>query len=463
MKNELIQTSLLQQVQRLTPLQIRYVRMLEMSEPELMEEISKAVEEMPALGIKTDVSDTTQDEMPSYRFFTPSSAPEDVAAGNNLSETETLYSHVLSQLNELSLNDTEKFLAEIIVGNINDAGYLERTPQQISDDILIQTGQIYSPKEINRVIDIIRSLDPPGIASRNLQESLLNQLEKLGQSPSRDLALNIVRDLFDHLSLKHYDVMMSRTASTKSQLQEALSVIRSLNPRPATGFSTNGIESNSQLILPELTVEIVGDKAIVNVSGKIPELEVEQSFSIENDKLAGAIGRSHEEALTFIRSRRDEAALFIKALQMRQTTLLNIMTAIANRQLDFFRTGDDNKLRPMLLKDIAADTGYDISTVSRSTSGKYVSTPFGVFPLKHFFNEKSPATSGDDNAAHTTAVQVMNEIKAAIETEDNTHPLTDDEIKDILKEKGYDVARRTVAKYRERLEIPVARMRKELN
>lgn len=479
----LSQSQDLRQIQRLSPIQVRYVRMLEMSAPELEDEVHRALDEMPALQVADDtegnnsetfnetaeqmqLADYRDDDIPSYKLearnFGPDSETRQYVSAN---DDPSLYESLLAQLSELSLGSDIAAIAREIVGNLDTNGYLTRTVRQIADDMAINRGVEVSERQVEEALAAVRSLDPPGIGATDLRDSLLIQLSRLRRSAPGDrrlsLAYAIIEKYFNLLSLKHYDTLQERLQIDREQLRDALDLIRSLNPKPGALAGESTLAAQSGVIVPDATVDVDNSRISIQLDNNIPQLAIEQSFAADSLVPDGVPAAERDKALVFTRMHRNEAAMFIKSLSMRQQTLMNVIRAIVTLQKEFFLTGEESALRPMVLKDVAALAGYDLSTVSRATSGKYISTPAGVYPLKFFFNEKSPATrdasDGDVSSVHITAA-----IKSLIDGEDKSSPLTDLQITDLLKQQRLDVARRTVAKYRERLGYPVARLRKEL-
>lgn len=468
-------------MQRLTPLQINFVRLLQMNEPEIEAEVGHALDEMPALATDDDVAvastdsgeefsetaeqmqmaDYKADDRPDYSFD-PSRNNADYYGGAGLADdSASLYDLLMQQLRELPLTDRMTDIARCVVGNIDANGYLKMTDLQLADDLAINHGIDASDREVAEAVAIVRSLDPAGVGARDLQQCLMLQLQRIKGSDRRaDIALEIVSNYFQELSLKHYDRIMRQLGIDDVALKDALALIRQLNPKPGGGDSSI-YERNRNAITPDATVEITDDGRIsIALSNRIPVLRIEQSFDPQQGIAATTGSRASSEASIFIKSRREEAQTFISALTMRQNTLFAVIKAIVDYQKPFFMSAEESRLRPMGLKDIAAATGLDMSTVSRATSGKYLSTPAGIFPMKYFFNERVQGSA--DDTEDTSSRQVVMAIKELIDGENKMKPLTDLELMAELEKMGLKVARRTVAKYRERQGIPIARLRREI-
>lgn len=474
---ESLKLSLSQKLQqRLSPLQMRFVRMLEMTGPEVEEEVRRELDDNPALEVadrsenespEDDFHESAEemqladykdeDEIPAYRLEARNSSRDDryyepvaVAAENSLGEWLT------DQLRETDMSEAELLAASYIVGNIDDNGYLTRTLRQILDDLAINAGLDMTMEQLKEVAERIRSLDPAGVCAYDLRDCLSLQLKRLEPSEARKNAIEIVDYYFDLFSLRHYDRLAAALGIDREKLREAIEVIRSLNPKPGGMIGDSEADARSRHIIPDFNVEVDGDTITLTLLNNIPELAIEKSFVGESDGFAVAsTAASRKDALAFISRKREDATDFIDLLRLRQQTLYNVMAAIVRLQHDFFVSEDETQLRPMILKDVSRETGYDLSVISRATAGKYVSTPVGIYSLKFFFNER---VGGDDD--DTSSREILAVIREIIEGEDHRHPLSDDALMKELNERGYEIARRTVSKYRERLGFPVARLRK---
>lgn len=466
--------------QKLSPLQVCFGRMLEMTCPEFEDEVQRMLDDNPALAsadtqLAADTFDAGQfdetaeqvqladyandDEVPPQ--FYGASGYQGTGAGfvepMATDTSVTLLDTIEQQLAELRLSERELQIGRYVAGNLDDNGYLTRDVFSMALDIDEHTGINVSTGQVQHMLDIIRTLDPPGVGAVDLRDCLILQLRRKPESRLQKLALEIVVHYFDLFSLKHYKKLVSALNVSEAELKDALNIIRQLNPKPGSFLQSDANDEKTHHIIPDFSVEIDGDTVTVSLLNRVPELAVETSFTVEAEPKAA--GRSQTQAVAFVRQKREEAMEFMRLLKMRQNTLLRVMEAIVKLQRDFFVDGacsDTSLIRPMILKDVSALTGYDLSVISRATAGKYVATPAGVYPIKLFFNERTNDT--DDTSAH----EIMSALRKIVEEEDKGHPLSDDSITALLQAKGYDIARRTVAKYRERMGIPVGRLRKEI-
>lgn len=481
MKESLSQ-SLEQRLQlRLSPMQMRLVRMLEMTEPEIEEEVRREVDDNPALEVvdtpvageeptetygesaeQMQLADyRDEDDIPPYRLEANNRSADDVrfepvavAAGESLMES------LMSQLAETDLSQRQLAIARYIVGNIDDNGYMTRTLPQIDDDLAIDAGIEVDMAEIKDIFARIRTLDPAGVGAYDLRDCLSLQLRRMPDSEAVRTAREIVDNYFDVFSLRHFDRLGSLLGISRESLREADEVIRSLDPKPASRFGESDADDRARHIVPDFYVEVDrNDRITVSMPGSLPELAIERSFDVDDEVSVADTGETSmrkREALSFISSKRRDASDFIELLRLRRVTLMKVMEAIARWQREFFLSEDESRLRPMVLKDIAGAIGMDISVVSRATAGKYVATQGGVYPLKFFFNER---VSEDEDASSR---EILSALRVLIQEEAPSSPMSDDALTARLTEMGYNIARRTVAKYRERLGIPVARLRKKL-
>ncbi len=475
---ESLKLSLSQKMQqRLSPLQMRFVRLLEMSGPEIEDEVRRELDDNPALGIADNEESVShddsfnesaeemqladyrdEDDIPSYRLEANNHSRDDsYFEPTAVAEESSLNEALLSQLSETDISPLDYKIAGYVIGNIDDNGYLTRTLVQILDDLAINAGIDIDMEHLRAVVRRVRALDPPGVCAFDLRDCLALQLKRLEPTPARKTALEIVEHYFDLFSLKHFDRLASMLGLDKDQLKDAVEVIRSLNPKPGSAVGDSEADVKSRHIIPDFIVETDGDSLTLTLVNNIPDLAIEKSFVSDGAGfIDGESARGRKEAESFIYRKKEDATEFIGLLKLRQQTLYRVMSAIVKLQHDFFMSDDDSSLRPMILKDVARETGYDLSVISRATAGKYVATPGGIYPLKFFFNER---VGVDDEASSR---EILAAIRELVESEDPQHPLSDDTLMKLLAEKGYEIARRTVAKYRERIGIPVARLRKKI-
>lgn len=467
------------QQQTLAPLQLQYVKALEMTAPEFDEEVRRELDDNPALEAVSETSDTEiesfgesaeqlqkadysdPDEMPSYLLEAHNrSADDPVREHIAVSSGETLMDSLTRQLDEMvGLSDDQRQIARYIIGNIDDNGYLTRTPAAMANDISVATGVDVDTQQVNTALKKVRLMEPAGVGAIDLRDTMLLQLQRRKEGGhALTVATEIVRDYFDLLSKMHLDRLRSLLGLTPEQLEDAMRLIRTLDPKP--GAQVGGAEDERiRHISPDFYVESDSDDNItLTLGGHSPQLQIEESFRVDPESQSKdmRLSRMEEAARAFVRQKRDEAAMFIKASEMRRATLRRVMTAIINLQREFFLTDNPMKLRPMVLKDVAAVTGDDMSVISRATAGKYVATRQGVYPLKYFFNEHRK--EGDDSSTH----QVLEIIRTLIDEEDKKSPLSDEAITAALRGRGIEIARRTVAKYREKIGAPVARLRRRV-
>jgi RNA polymerase sigma-54 factor len=481
------------QQQRLTPLQVRYVRLLEMSGPEFEEQIRNAVEEMPALEAtqpddvapSADGSENTEeglpfsesqhdmqvadyaseDDIPDYlrrQMKGGSQAlPEDYFEAPIVAGDDSMVDSLMLQLDEQDVTEDERLIARYIIGNLDDSGYLTRDMHSIADDIAYAEGREFSNDQLRSTWDKVRLLDPPGIGAVDLRDCLLIQLKRLPRTVENLTALEIIRDYFDIFSKKHFSKVTAAMGINEDQLRKALNVISHLNPKPGHLLESTG-GGTAVAVIPDFHVEVdQNGNMTLTLLNKIPELNIEQSFAADAP-LPEASERKMSEARLFLKQKRDEASDFIKIVNMRQQTLFTVMSAILKIQRPFFLTEDESQIRPMVLRELAEATGLNLTVVSRATQGKYVMTSGGIYPLKMFFNESRQKNMPQEETGDNTTPKINAAIKQIIENEDKNKPLSDEQITQMLLKSGFDIARRTVAKYREKLGFPVGRLRKSL-
>ena len=390
------------------------------------------------------------------------SADDDIYEAPVVNE-ETFQDYLNQQLAYHDLTDEQLLIGEYIIGNLDDNGYLNRPVPNIVDDLLFTMNLSTTDQEVENVLHIVQRLDPPGIAARNLQECLLIQLQRMqaeDPSPYTDynLCMAIIKDCFEEFTRKHYDKIGKKLDISNRELKPALDAILRLNPKPADA-STPSVK-NIHYITPDFFVTVRDGKVDLTLDGRnVPELHVSKQYLKMMEEFSNSKDtRNMQEAAQFVKQKIDAARWFIDAINQRQNTLYTTMKAIVDLQEEYFLTGDETKLKPMILKDVADKVGMDISTISRVANSKYVQTPYGTFQLKFFFSEGITNDEGEEVSTR----EIKKILKDAVEGEDKTNPMTDEQLMLVLKDKGYPIARRTVAKYREQLGIPVGRMRKEI-
>ncbi len=476
-------------LQKLSPQQIQMIKLLEVPTLQIEQRIKKELEENPALEEGPEDDDEMQsgedledqyneedkdhdeftlddyieeDDIPEYRLQTNNYSRDDDKKGEiPFSVGSSFHEHLESQFNLRDLTEKQKILGEYIIGNIDEDGYLRRELENIVDDLAFLQNVTTNEKELEEVLEIIQDLDPAGVGARTLRECLLIQLAiKDRTQGSIKLAYTILDLYFDEFSKRHYDKITSKLGITEDELRNAIEEILKLNPKPGSVFS-DSFTKNSHQIIPDFILDLTEDGFDLHLNSRnLPELRLSSSY---NEMLHSYIKNKNQkkemkEAIMFVKQKIDSARWFIDAIRQRQNTLLLTMNAILEYQQEYFADGDETKLKPMILKDVAEMTGLDISTVSRVANSKYIQTHFGILPLKFFFSEGLQTDSGEEVSTR----EIKRILQDCIENEEKRRPLTDERLTEILQEKGYQIARRTVAKYREQLNIPVARLRREI-
>ena len=470
--------------QKLSPQQIQLMKLIQLSTLDLEQKIEAELGENPALetGAEEEIEpldnteeydDTTiidteeididqylsDDEIPSYRLYANNQSSDDEDRTIPVSGGISFHQYLFQQVGNLILNEEEIAIAEFLIGSIDDSGYIRRSNEELIDDLAFTQNIMVTQKQLDKVLRSIQSLDPPGVGARSLQECLSLQLSKKSKDrPEVIHAQEIIEKQFDHFSHKHYIKLQERIGISEEELKNALGIIAKLNPKPG-GALSNTIQNTH--IVPDFILTLEEGKIEVRLNRRnAPQLHVSQAYK---EMLAGyqestKKSKSQQEAVLFIKQKLDSAKWFIDAIVQRHQTLYLTINAIVAHQKEYFLSGDERMLRPMILKDIADAIGMDISTVSRVANSKYIETPYGVKLLKTFFSEGLKNEEGED----VSSIEIKTILENLIGGENKKKPLTDQALSLALKEKGYIVARRTVAKYREQLDIPVARMRKEL-
>lgn len=498
MLNQRLQQKLLQ---KLSPQQILLMKLLQIPSVALEQRIKQEIEENPALE---DISDNLEegsqqeededndndleqdspeeegveesetrnqddefdlddyvdeyDDTPAYRYNDSNRSPDDDHREIPFVAGVTFQESLISQLGLRTTDEKQYQIGITIIGNLDDSGYLQRDLDALTDDLAFTQNIQATRQEVEEVLAIVQDLDPPGVGARNLQECLLIQLRKLEEhTPEVNLAIVIIDRFFEEFTKKHYDKIIKRAHIDEEDLKEAIEVILKLNPKPGNSMSET-VKTN-YYIVPDFFVRSDGDELELTLNTRnAPELRLSRTYLDMLETYSENKSKKDKEALLFVKQKLDSAKWFIDAIKQRQNTLYSTMKAIMEYQKEYFFTGDETRLRPMILKDIAEIVGLDISTVSRVANSKYVQTNFGTFLLKSFFSESMQTNTGEEVSTR----EIKTILSECIEKEEKIKPLTDEQLTEILKEKGYNIARRTVAKYREQLNIPVARLRKEL-
>ena len=476
--------------QKLSPQQIQLMKLIQLPTQAFEQRLKQEMEENPALeGGKDepenyddtydefdnsddsyDDSETigedinvdeylSDDDIPDYRTQSNNYSADDddkdipFAAGTSFTQ------YLTNQLNTFRLTDDERDIAEFLVGSVDESGYIRRSLTDIADDLAFTQNVYTDEKSIEKVLHVVHQLDPAGVGARNLQECLSIQLHRKEKNPDVELAIDIIDNAFEQFTKKHYKKLLQKFDITEMQLKDAIDEIEHLNPKPGGSYSGNN--KIVEHIVPDFAIKIVDGELELTLNGRnAPELHVSREYTdmMKGYKEAKDKSKSQKDAVLFIKQKLDAAKWFIEAIKQRQQTLFVTMSAIMHYQKEYFLTGDETKLRPMILKDIADEIDMDVSTVSRVANSKYVDTPYGTKLIKDFFSESMTNDQGEEVSTR----EIKKILEITIADENKRKPLTDDKLAAILLEKGYPIARRTVAKYREQLDIPVARLRKKI-
>ena len=473
--------------QKLSPQQIQLMKLIQLPTIDFEQKIKQELEENPALEIKDnsndaldeDFSNLNEDELnnesiddediniedyinyddtPAYKLSyntNNESENSEIPLASGISFTE----YLLNQLNTLRLNDDEAKIAEFLVGSIDNSGYLRQNTDEIIDDLAFTQNIEVSTKKLNKILSIVQQLDPPGVGAQSLQECLILQLKRKPSNKQIDLANNIIKKSFDQFSKKHFNKLIEKYDINEKELKAAINEIEKLNPKPGNSYSN--YEKPVEQIIPDFKIEISNNSLALTLNNRNnPVLKISNHYNemLKGYKLDKNKTKSQKEAIQFIKQKLDSAKWFIDAVKQRQETLYITMHAIMKYQEEYLLSGDEKKIKPMILKDIAEKIEMDISTISRVANSKYVDTPYGTKLLKEFFSESMTTQSGEE----ISTIEIKKILEIIVENENKRAPQTDEKLVKLLKEKGYKIARRTVAKYREQLNIPVARLRKEI-
>ncbi|SKB54242.1 RNA polymerase, sigma 54 subunit, RpoN/SigL [Salegentibacter holothuriorum] len=477
--------------QKLSPQQIQLMKLIQLPTQAFEQRIKQELEENPALEdgkleakdefeeyeddynereredegtesieAEIDVDEyLSDDEVPNYRLQANNYSPDDDEKSVPYAAGTSFTQYLTTQLSTLRFDETEEQIAAFLVGSVDESGYLRRELQDVVDDLAF-TQNIYTDEDsVEKVLKKVQELDPAGVGARSLQECLLIQLRRKEPTKAVELAEDILDRSFDQFSKKHYTKIISRHDISEDELREAIDVIEHLNPKPGGSYSGN--TRMVEHVIPDFTIKIIDGDLELSLNGRnAPQMHVSRDYSdmLKGYKESKEKTKAQKDAVMFIKQKLDAAKWFIEAIQQRQQTLMVTMSSIMNYQKKYFLSGDERNLRPMILKDIADEIEMDVSTVSRVANSKYVDTPYGTKLIKEFFSESMKNDQGEDVSTR----EIKKILEMSIEEEDKRKPLTDEKLAKVLKDKGYPIARRTVAKYREQLDISVARLRKEI-
>ena len=476
--------------QKLSPQQIQLMKLIQLPTQAFEQRLKQELEENPALDTgkeseasednldEFDNSDETyddnetieaddinideylsDDEIPEYRTQANNYSADDEDKSVPYAAGTSFTQHLTNQLNTFRLSDQEEEIAYFLVGSVDESGYIRRSLSDITDDLAFTQNVYTTEEEVEKVLQIVHQLDPAGVGARNLQECLSIQLHRKEQNPDVEMATAIIDKAFEQFTKKHYKKLLQKFNIDEEQLKDAIEQIEHLNPKPGGSYAGNN--KIVQHIVPDFAIKIVNGELELTLNGRnAPELHVSREYNnmLKGYKETKEKSKSQKDAVMFIKQKLDAAKWFIEAVRQRQQTLFVTMSSIMHYQKEYFLSGDERNLRPMILKDIADEIEMDVSTISRVANSKYVDTPYGTKLIKEFFSESMTNDQGEEVSTR----EIKKILETVIEEESKKKPLTDEALSKILKEKGYPIARRTVAKYREQLDIPVARLRKEL-
>lgn len=471
---------------KLSPAQIQAMRMLELPACELQARINEELQSNPALEEGRETIDELefgeqdpqdgeyvnplQNDDFNYDDYVQDDDTRETQAGSASRPHEDIpfsmgtsfAEYLKSQIYLTQMDKPDRHIAKFVVGNIDDDGYLRRTTEELVDDLSFREGLVVPDEKMAEIVEQIKDFDPVGVGAYDLQECLLIQLHKKEQTPSIELAITILTNHYDAFHRHQFGKICQRLAISEEQFKEATNEIRHLNPRPGNAWMGTVIDRNQSIVIPDFIVEQEDDDLIITLNnGNISELHISQEYQQMLEDFSHTTSQNNaqiREAARFVKTNIDNAKYFIDAIRQRNETMLRTIEVLVALQREFFLHGDSMYLKPLTLKDVADRTGYDISTISRTFSNKYVQTEFGMFPLKYFFSDKIANSQGTEISTR----EIKQKLREVIEQEDKTSPVTDDQLVEIMHESGYPIARRTVAKYREQMEIPVARLRRQM-
>ncbi len=462
----------LKQTQKLSPLQIQTIKLIELPIQELEQRIRKELEENPVLDedVSKDKDDDEaprevslseykeDDSIPSYRLRSDNYSKDERPQYNTFSVKESFTQSLMEQLGYRSLSEHQYSVAAFLIGSLDDDGYLRRSIDSVVDDLSFRANIETTEDEVNEMLKVIQEFEPAGVGARDLRECLLLQIRLCKKTPAVENATKILKNHFNEFTNKHFQKIMTRMDLSEDELKAAIAKILKLNPSPG-GQIDDSYTDQAQQIIPDFVLEYRdGNLELSMPRFSIPELRVNKKYADLLIEAANSSEREKKEAATFVKKKLDSAKWFVEAIKQRHNTLSSTMQAIVDYQHDYFIDGDETHLKPMVLKDIAEKTGFDISTISRVVNSKYIETHFGIYSLKYFFSEGLENQEGEEVSTR----ELKKALQECVDNENKRKPLTDDELVDAMTGKGYKVARRTIAKYRDQLGIPKARLRKEL-
>ena len=470
--------------QKLSPLQIQTIKLIEMPVQALEQHVREVMNDNPVVddspqggddetrdvsisemedrensgGSLEDNYRTQDDDIPSYNLHVNNWGKDERPEYNTFSVKQSFTQSLMEQLGYRNLTDHERTVATFLIGSLDDDGYLRRDIESIVDDLAFRANVESNAEEVERMLKVIQQFEPSGVGARNLQECLIIQLEDKKRTPAVENTLRVLTEQFDNFKNRHFQKIMTRLHLSEDEMKAVMEEIRHLNPSPG-GQIDDSYSDQAQQVVPDFRLDYENGQLILSMPRfSIPELRINRKYSeiMENSRYSSS--RADKEAATFVKQKIDSAKWFIEALRQRQNTLESTMRAILDYQHDYFIDGDESSLRPMVLKDIAEMTGFDISTISRVVNSKWIETHFGIFPLKYFFSEGLENSEGEEVSTR----EIKKVLRELVDHEDKHNPLTDDDLVEGLSAKGYKVARRTIAKYRAQLDIPKARLRRAL-
>ena len=456
------------QTQKLSPLQIQTIKLIELPIQDLEQRVRRELEENPVLddtpvenedSKEISLDDIQQDDyIPDYKTKVSNWGKDARPDYVTFSVKESFFFNLREQLSFKNLSKQDSDIAYFIVGSLDEDGYLRRDLDSLVDDLAFRAGINCEREDVERMLKVVQSLDPPGVGARDLRECLLLQLKAANQTPQVRLATDILTKDFDAFASKHYNKIMQSRGIGEDDMKAVLKAILRLNPAPGGSVADSYADVTEQIVPDFVLKDDDGEVSFIMPRFNIPEIRINKKYAAMLENARGGSDREKKEAASFVKEKMDSAKWFVEALKQRQNTLSKTMQAIIDFQRVFFETGDETKLKPMILEDIAKVTGFDISTISRVVNSKYIETPYKIYPLKYFFSEGLMNKAGEEVSTR----ELKTVLKQIVDAEDKHKPLTDEQLVSELSAKGYNVARRTIAKYRDQLGIPLARLRKEL-